>query len=215
VYHPTLSALELIGHIRYLTTHDAQGHIVSSSFKAPTDPFTRPRIVKVGYSDVRYVTPEHLGPWVIDMGPRESFPTNGTSTTISTTGYPTNRYVIPRAWRDIQGHCIDYVYLNCLQATLHVIAKAPGITRESIHRRLNVALSPIELDDILVDLQARLLIQVAYLRVPSRPTPFSRTRQWRVGPDQQLCPGSTECFTTAPNYISNMASLSLEGFSPA
>ncbi|KAJ1928312.1 hypothetical protein IWQ60_002160 [Tieghemiomyces parasiticus] len=211
--------VDLAAQLQYLTTHDDAGRTAKdvTAEGGQWDHLASPRLVAVGFREVRYVTPAHLGPWVVPLvafkgadtaHSKLNTPTNESSNLTSATGFSSARHILPRSWVDIRGHHTNYVYQNCLRAVLHAVAGSPGIDHDSLCRRLRVALNPVEVDDLLTDLDNLGLVKPRYVSRPRPASLFSKSRPVTLSQDTRLSADAFRpCYWAEPDYLTKLAGL--------
>ncbi|KAJ3216040.1 hypothetical protein HDU67_010000 [Dinochytrium kinnereticum] len=122
-----------------------------------------PGICKVGIKEVCFVSVEHIKPWAIEKLSADSNKIRRSGRNLADVPNSTDeddekalKNVIgfnPRMWVGVSGNFIEAVYKQCLQLVMSCIVMKPGITERSLMKHVGVAMSVLELSDILEDLE--------------------------------------------------------------
>ncbi|KXN70814.1 hypothetical protein CONCODRAFT_78670 [Conidiobolus coronatus NRRL 28638] len=87
-----------------------------------------------------------------------------------------SKYVSPRIWLDLNGDRNNEMYITMLDLVLRTIIRKPGITKSNLVRKLEGALTPIEIGELVDYLEQNSAIYSKSYTQPPKPGPFSRTK---------------------------------------
>ncbi|CAI2169647.1 18759_t:CDS:10 [Funneliformis geosporum] len=142
-------------------------------------------ILKVGYSNSRYISGIYLKEWLVNTTPTVKRPP--TIDEVFMDENPSNYKVWssvesfgpPRMWYDIKGNFIESVFRGCLEAVLGLILQKPGICEANIYRKLSLVMSRCEVQDVLEELLDRKGIRKKSYVQPSKVTLFSKPAEFK------------------------------------
>jgi hypothetical protein len=86
-------------------------------------------------------------------------------------------------WYDVNGSMIDSVFHGCCEAILSIIHSRPGIYEANICKKLAIAMSPMEVRDVLDELVRRGCVRRRFIIKPvvtlfSAPQDFIECGTW-------------------------------------
>ncbi|CAG8528472.1 10119_t:CDS:10 [Funneliformis mosseae] len=163
-------------------------------------------IMKVGYSNSRYISGIYLKDWLVNTTPTVKRPP--TIDDVFMEENPSNYKVWssvesfgpPRMWYDINGNFIESVFRGCLEAVLGLILQKPGICEANIYRKLSLVMSRCEVQDVLEELLDRKGIRKKSYIQPSKVTLFSKPAEFKECDINSLDSNKITYYWTNQNY---------------
>ncbi|KAF9582746.1 hypothetical protein BGW38_010821, partial [Lunasporangiospora selenospora] len=93
--------------------------------------------------------------------------TTTTATTTATSvvtplGIQPTDWIVPRMWRTVEGELDKVAFEKSLHAILTHVAEKPGISKGTLQKIFHKVLLPVEMDDLLVELESRKAVYFEY-----------------------------------------------------
>ncbi|KAI8370628.1 uncharacterized protein BYT42DRAFT_647852 [Radiomyces spectabilis] len=171
---------------------------------------TPPLVADVGYRVQRLVLTTYLEKWLIvpcKIPVPRAVRTHNTENTREF-GHLRKTVVVPRLWNDVNGNRIPVIAFGCFEAMLGSVAERPGINLSQLCRLYKDALARIEIQDLLVELEACGAVRSLTIQV-QRPQKkknnlFSGLTQFSILEKDTIAEETETCYWVLPGYYSKL-----------
>ncbi|KAG0197777.1 hypothetical protein BGX28_008715 [Mortierella sp. GBA30] len=134
-----------------------------------------PVLLKVGMAHPRYVVFGYHGNWSVNYAAAVTqvryIEQHTTETDLA---FDPMNWIVPRMWRTLEGKFDKATYEKSLHAVLTHIVMKPGCSKGDLLRYFDKVILPVELDDLLDELERRKAITMEYVIQPKPVSLFSK-----------------------------------------